>query len=298
MLLVLSLMINTAYAYLSPGAPSGYINDFAGLFSESERTQLEQKVQAFENESTNEISVVTITALQGDTIENFAVQLFEEWGIGKAKSDNGVLLLIAKDERQMRIEVGYGLEPSLTDAIANSIIQRQLIPSFRENRFYDGVNTALDSIIQVTKGEYVATQIQDNESWQAWANTLDLIGDSLSYFFLLAGAIFVFFFISMFLITFNAVHLRYICASSLAVLVYLFSGYFFLGVIILIPLLAIASRLPHLAQVFKNSLKNASSSDSSNTSTSWSDSSSSDSSSSSSDFGGGSSGGGGASGSW
>src|SRR3989344_5277330 len=112
----LFFIITPVFAYTSPGSPSGFVNDFAQMMSAGARAQLEQKLVQLEKDSTNEISVVTINNLDGDTIENFAVKLFQEWGIGKTKNDNGILLLIAKDDRKMRIEVGYGLEGALTDA--------------------------------------------------------------------------------------------------------------------------------------------------------------------------------------
>lgn len=95
-----------ARAYQSPGKPAGYVNDYAGLLSSGQKSALNDQLTAFEKETSNEISVVTIASLEGDTIENYAEKLFQEWGIGKADKDNGVLLLVARDDREVRIEVG------------------------------------------------------------------------------------------------------------------------------------------------------------------------------------------------
>lgn len=144
-----------AWAYVSPGQPQGFINDFADLLTDLEEIELEAKLGDFERTSTNEITVVTIPNLGGDTIENFAVKLFEEWGIGKRKEDNGLLLLIAKEDRQMRIEVGYGLEGVLTDAQTSSIIRNILVPAFQQTNYSAGITDAVEKIIGATQGEAV-----------------------------------------------------------------------------------------------------------------------------------------------
>jgi uncharacterized protein len=149
-----TLVPAVAFAYSSPGNPSGYVNDFAGVFTPEQKSMLENKLSAFNASTTNEIAVVTVKSLGGDYIENYAVQLFKEWGIGTKKNDNGVLLLIALDDHKMRIEVGYGLEGALTDSLASQIIRNDLAPAFKQNDFYGGVNIATDHIIEATKGEY------------------------------------------------------------------------------------------------------------------------------------------------
>lgn len=143
------------WAYESTGAPAGFVNDFADMLSQAEEQELEASLSAFEQESGNEIAVVTIANLGEDTIENYAVLLFEEWGMGKKKNDNGVLLLIARDDRQMRIEVGYGLEGALTDAQSYWIINNELKPAFQAGNFYKGIEAAVSQIMKATRGEYV-----------------------------------------------------------------------------------------------------------------------------------------------
>jgi len=144
-------------AYFNPGQPIGFVNDFAGLFTSEQKQNLETKLSNFEKETTNEISVVTIPSLQGDTIENFAVELFEDWGIGKKDKDNGVLILIARDDRRMRIEVGYGLEGYLTDAQSFWIINNIMRPNFQQEDYYGGIDGAVGKIIAATKGEEMPT---------------------------------------------------------------------------------------------------------------------------------------------
>lgn len=164
--LVSALILATggvAFAYSSPGDPTGFVNDYANVFTEEEKVALESKLTQFEQASTNEISVVIINSLDGDSIENFAENLFEEWGIGKAEADNGVLLLVAKDDREMRIEVGYGLESSLTDLLSSRIIRETLTPNFKENDFYGGITKAVDQIEKITYGE-VPLELQEEEA--------------------------------------------------------------------------------------------------------------------------------------
>lgn len=146
----------SARAYYNPGKPAGFVNDYTGTLNSEQVSALENKLNQFNATTTNEISVVIINSLKGDTIENFAVKLFADWGIGKAKQDNGVLLLVAMEDRKMRIETGYGLEGALPDATAYQIITKTLTPAFKNSDYYGGLDRATDDIIAVTKGEYQA----------------------------------------------------------------------------------------------------------------------------------------------
>ena len=151
-------------AYYNPGKPTGFVNDYAGVIDSQQKQALETKLVQFEKDTSNEISVVIIPSLKGDTIENFAVKLFEDWAIGKKDNDNGILLLVAIEDRKMRIEVGYGLEGALTDAQSYSIIVNDLQPAFRANDYAGGISKAIDDIILATKGEYTATQNSSKNS--------------------------------------------------------------------------------------------------------------------------------------
>ncbi len=156
------LLVPVAFAYQSPGSPTGFVNDFAGILSADTKVQLEAKLKDFATKESNEISVVTIKTLDGDTIENYAVQLFAEWKLGKAKQDNGVLLLVAPNDREVRIEVGYGLEGALTDLESKLIIERVITPAFKAGDYNGGISQAVDGIMTATKGEYVAPEVKLN----------------------------------------------------------------------------------------------------------------------------------------
>ncbi|MDD5430629.1 MAG: TPM domain-containing protein [Candidatus Pacebacteria bacterium] len=147
-----------SFAYVNPGVPTGFVNDFTGTLTADQKQQLETKISAFEKSSSNEISIAIIPDLGGDTIENFAVKLFEDWKIGKEKNDNGVLVLVAMKDREMRIEVGYGLEGALTDAQSYWIINNEMTPNFKAGNYYAGINSAVDKIIAATQGEYIPSE--------------------------------------------------------------------------------------------------------------------------------------------
>ncbi|MBI5023063.1 MAG: TPM domain-containing protein [Candidatus Magasanikbacteria bacterium] len=171
-------------AYYNPGAPSGFVNDYASMLSPAAKTQLEQELNNFEKETKHEISVVLIPDLQGDTIENFAVKLFEERGIGKKSADNGVLFLIAKDNRQMRIEVGYGLEGALPDAIAWQIIDKIATPAFKNGDYDNGVLQSVSAIEAAIKGEDVSGRLTATNEKNYLFNIISRFGFLFFFLFL------------------------------------------------------------------------------------------------------------------
>lgn len=135
--------------------PSGFLNDYAGILKQSEKQNLETYLEKIEKETTNEIAVVIIKSLEGRNLEEFSNELFNTWKIGKKDKDNGVLILISLTERKIRIEVGYGLEPYLTDATCGRIIRRIMAPEFRKRNYYRGIKKAVESIDKLTRGEKV-----------------------------------------------------------------------------------------------------------------------------------------------
>lgn len=157
-----------AFAYSSPGKPTGFVNDFAGVLSVEQKASLEQMLLGNKQATGNEITVVTVQSLGGDTVENYAVQLFKEWGIGQKGKDTGALLLIAIGDRTMRIEVGYGLEPTLTDAISSRIIRNSITPQFKEGKYYEGIAAGVEQMVAATKGEALAPAPETKNPW--WAD--------------------------------------------------------------------------------------------------------------------------------
>ncbi len=152
-------------SYFNPGSPTGYVNDYARMLSSEEKEAIEKKLDLFEKTTTHEIAVVTIESLKGDSIENFAVQLFSDWGIGKKDKDNGVLFLIAEKERKTRIEVGYGLEGALTDAQSYWILKRVVEPAFQDGKFYQGIDEATNKIMEAVQGEEIPSLEKETPNW-------------------------------------------------------------------------------------------------------------------------------------
>lgn len=149
----LVLLPGAVFAYANPGTPTGFVNDFAGMLNIDQKQQLETKLSNYEKSSGNEIAIATVQTLGGDTVENFAAKLFEDWKIGKRGEDNGILLFIAREDRQMRIEVGYGLEPQLTDIEASHLLANVLVPAFKNESYFAGIDQATDLIMQKLGGE-------------------------------------------------------------------------------------------------------------------------------------------------
>jgi uncharacterized protein len=135
-------------------APTGYVNDFANVLSVNTRSSLTGLIGELERKTTAQIAVVTVSTVAPLEIEGYAVKLFEKWGIGQAGKDNGVLLLIAMRERKMRIEVGYGLEGAIPDALAKVIIDQHIIPAFKEGKYNEGVAKGAVGIAKLVAKEY------------------------------------------------------------------------------------------------------------------------------------------------
>ena len=124
----------------------GRVVDGARLLSAAKEQELSARLEALERDTTDQLVVVTVASLQGHEIENYGYQLGRAWGIGRQDKDNGVLLIIAPDEKKVRIEVGYGLEPVLTDAMSTLIIQNAILPSFRQGYYERGITQGVAAI--------------------------------------------------------------------------------------------------------------------------------------------------------
>lgn len=137
---------------------TGRVVDAAGLLKSEERSALEAKLKAYETKTSDQVVVATIPSLQDRTVEDYANRLFRSWKLGQAKSDNGALLLVAPNERKVRIEVGYGLEGALTDALSKVIITTAIAPRFKAGDYPGGINAGVDAILSILAG--------DAEEWQ------------------------------------------------------------------------------------------------------------------------------------
>ncbi len=132
--------------------PKGFVNDFAAVLDQASRHRLEERLAVYERETTNEIAIAIFPSFGGRTIENVAVTLFEEWKIGKRANNNGILIVAAIQDRRVRIEVGYGLEGKVTDAEAGRIIRDVIAPHFRQGRYVEGLEGAVDALVHLIGG--------------------------------------------------------------------------------------------------------------------------------------------------
>ena len=138
-----------------PQKPSRYVSDNAGVLSPNTVSALNLRLEAFERETSNQVIVATFPKVpDGYVLEDFTQRTAEAWGIGQEKDDNGVALFVFPNDRRTRIEVGYGLEGALPDAIAKRIIENEMLPAFRAGDFDSGVRRAVTAIMQATRGEY------------------------------------------------------------------------------------------------------------------------------------------------
>lgn len=151
MLLALAFVI--AIPVFAQPLLSGRVVDDAGILDAATEASITEKLAAFEQKASDQIVVATVRNLGGEAIEPFANRLFRSWELGQAGENNGVLLLVAYDDRKMRIEVGYGLEGTLTDVYSRLIIENSLVPAFRAGDYSAGISRAVDDIILVLEGD-------------------------------------------------------------------------------------------------------------------------------------------------
>jgi uncharacterized protein len=172
-------------------ALTGRIVDGANLIGPEARQRIEGKLQAHEAKTSDQLVVATVPSLQGVTIEDFANGLFRFWKLGEAKTNNGVLLLVAPTERKVRIEVGYGLEGALTDALSKVIITTAVAPKFKVGDFAGGIEGGVDAILTILAG--------DAEEWQRRAVIRDDESSFAENLAVIVAMLFIFLFIVAFL---------------------------------------------------------------------------------------------------
>jgi uncharacterized protein len=150
---LLLLVALPAFAETLPvPALSGRVVDQAGILNSAEESRLTSKLKNLENNTSIQLVVVTLSSLRGSPIEDWGLALGRTWGIGQKGKDNGTLLIVAPNDRELRIEVGYGLEGTLPDATASAIIRNVIVPRFKSGAMADGISDGVDAIIAVLTG--------------------------------------------------------------------------------------------------------------------------------------------------
>jgi uncharacterized protein len=152
---VLPLVLWTSLVCAQAPVPAltARVNDHTNTLSAEQRASLEQLLQGFEARKGAQIAVLMVATTGGEPVEQYALRVAEQWKIGRKKVDDGALLVVAKDDRALRIEVGYGLEGALNDATAKRIVADTIVPRFRQGDFYGGLSAGLDRMIRVIDGE-------------------------------------------------------------------------------------------------------------------------------------------------
>ena len=138
-----------------PAKPNQLVNDWGDMLSASEEQSLEQKLDAESDSSSTQIAVLTIRQLNGFDIAQLSFKIGDAWGIGGPSQDNGVLILVSKDDREVFIATGKGMEGYVTDVLAKRIIENIIIPDFKEGNFYQGLDEGTEAIIKLASGQFV-----------------------------------------------------------------------------------------------------------------------------------------------
>ena len=140
------------------------VTDLSGVLSSSEMNALESKLAAYEKEKGSQLAVLILPTTGDETIEQYGIRVGDAWEIGRGEVDDGIILLIATNDRKMRFEVGYGLEGAMPDALAKRIITNVLTPEFRAGHFYKGIDSAMDVVISAISGEELPPAVTRSES--------------------------------------------------------------------------------------------------------------------------------------
>jgi len=156
-LLFLGFFSFKAEALEVPPAPDTYVSDRAEILSPETEARLEVALAKFEEATSNQVVIATFPSLEGEALEDFSIRLAEKWKPGQKGKDNGVVLLIFRDDRKVRIEVGYGLEGALPDALAGQIINNVMVPEFQAGKYDEGILKGTRAILEAIQGEYKGT---------------------------------------------------------------------------------------------------------------------------------------------
>jgi uncharacterized protein len=149
------LLLATSLARAEVAVPElrARVTDLTQTLSSDQRQQLEQRLAALEQAKGSQLAILILPTTQPETIEQFSIRVVEQWKLGRKGVDDGVLLLVAKDDRAVRIEVGYGLEGAIPDAIANRVIDEFIIPAFKQGDFYGGLSQGVERLSGLIQGE-------------------------------------------------------------------------------------------------------------------------------------------------
>jgi uncharacterized protein len=158
---LLALCVQLPAVALARDVPalSAHVNDTASMLSPDERTRLEQKLSDYEHKTGRQFALLTLDSLSGDDLEGFSIRVAEAWKLGQKGQDNGLVLLVVKNDHKLRIEVGYGLEGNVTDAFSSRVIRNVLVPAMRAGTVATGIDQAFDALMAQAAGEDVPQSV-------------------------------------------------------------------------------------------------------------------------------------------
>jgi uncharacterized protein len=157
-LLVCTVLVARAQNIPPAPNPPRLVNDFARLMTPDQVASLEQKLVAYDDSTSIQIAIVTVPTTGGYPIEDYALRILRTWGVGNRKTNNGIVVLVASQDRRVFIATGSGMEGSIPDVIAHRIIENEITPNFRQGGFYHGLSLAADALIKASAGEYKAPE--------------------------------------------------------------------------------------------------------------------------------------------
>lgn len=198
-LFLLFLLLLAAPAAAAPDFPklTGRVVDTANIIPPADEAALTQKLAALEQASSRQLVVATVPSLQGNDIADYGYQLGRHWGIGQKGANNGIILLVAPTERKVRIDVGYGLEPIMTDALSHQIITQQILPAFKSNDYPGGINAGADAIIAQLQAPPEQAEQKALEAQQAQAQRQSSGGGGSIFPLIFWGVVLLFFVLPM-----------------------------------------------------------------------------------------------------
>jgi uncharacterized protein len=192
-IIVLLLLISSTIFAQFPERPNPpkAVNDLVGILSQNEVQQLESKLRSFTNETSTAIVVVVVDDLHGMDRADYTISLAHEWGVGQKGKDNGIMIMVkptgGQGQRRAFIAVGYGLEGVVPDAVANQIMDNEMIPNFKSGNYYAGIDAAVNVLMDITRGEYTAEQysglVHEQSEKGLWKSVAVLIFMFLLIFF-------------------------------------------------------------------------------------------------------------------
>jgi len=177
-----------AHAEVAVPALKARVTDLTGTLNEAQRGELDQRLAAFEKKRGSQFAVLMLPSTKPEEIEQYSIRVAEAWKIGRKGVDDGLLLVVAKDDRRLRVEVGYGLEGAIPDSVAKRVIDEQITPRFRDGDFFGGIRDGVDQLVRLAEGEMLPPPAQSKAQGLGISNPMELIIPAF-LFIVVAGGI-------------------------------------------------------------------------------------------------------------